>query len=110
MQERQTIVVSEDVLDYLAELSYVLFKNGYFDYFENALQYADGIYDDIFKYIYVAKHIKVPVKHKDFGDFYFVIKANKRTAWHVYFIEKSNKYYITKILNNHLETARFLNI
>ncbi|MDQ1095522.1 MULTISPECIES: hypothetical protein [Chryseobacterium] len=110
MQERQAVVISEDVLDYLAELSYVLFKNGYFDYFENALNYVDDIYNDIFRYIYIAKRIKVHAKHRDFGDFYFVIKTNRRTAWHIYFIEKDKIYYITKILNNHLETARFLNM
>ena len=109
MQKRQLVVISEDVLDYLAELSYLLFKKGYFDYFENALQYVDEIYDKIFEAIPTSKHIKVHKEHKDFGDFYFVIKANRRTAWHIYFIEKDNVYYITKILNNHLPTAKFLN-
>lgn len=109
MQERQLVVISEDVLNYLAELSHLLFKNGYFDYFENALQYVDDIYDEIFATIHIAKHIEVHVKHKDFGDYYFVIKANRRTAWHIYFIKKDNVYYITKILNNLLPTAKFLN-
>lgn len=109
MQEGKSVVISEDVLDYLAELSFVLFKNGYFDYFENALEYVDEIYDKIFTNIDTAKHITAQKKHKIFGDFYFIIKANRRTAWHVYFIEGSDSYYVTKILNNHLPTAKFLN-
>ena len=109
MQERQLVVISEEVVEYLVDLSYLLFKNGYFDYFENALQYDDDIYDEIFNTIYIAKHIEVHINHKHFGDFYFVIKGNRRTAWHVYFIEKNNVYYISKILNNHLPTAKFLN-
>ena len=86
MQKRQTVVISEDVLEYLAELSFLLFQKGYFKFIEYAFQYVDYIYDKIFEKIYIAKHNKVPAKHRDFGDFYFIIKSNKRTAWHIYFL------------------------
>ncbi len=109
MRKRQSVVISEDVLEYLATLTHLLFKKSYFDYFENALEYVDDVYDKIVANIHIAKHITVPKAQLDFGDFYFVIKVNKRTAWHIYFIEKNDVYYITKVLNNHLPTAKFLN-
>ena len=108
MQKRKSVVVSEDVLIYLAELYFLLFKDSYFECFENALNYLDEIYDKIFSEIEVVKHIKMPQKLQRFGDYYFVIKANRRTVWHIYFIEKMDTYYITKILNNHLPSEFFL--
>lgn len=107
MQERRPVIISEDVIEYLAKLTHTLFKNGYFDYFDSALEYVDELYDKISSSIYTTKHIAVPEEHKLFGDFYFVIKANRRTAWHVYFIKNKDTFYITKVLNNHLSTARF---
>lgn len=109
MQERRNIVISEDVIEYLASLSFLLFKNGYFDYFENALDYVDTIYDSILSKIFTAKHITVKDQHKSFGDYYFVIKSNRKTAWHIYFIKEGESFYITKIANNHLPFAKYLN-
>lgn len=92
MQERQLVVISEDILNYLAELAHLLFKNGYFNYFENALQYIDDIYDKIFETIHTAKHIEVPLRHKNWGDFYFVIKTDEQPG---IFISSKKSIFIT---------------
>jgi|GEM_PF-2734229 len=93
MQERQLVVISEDVLNYLAELAHLLFKNGYFDYFENTLQYVDDIYNNIFETIHTAKHIEAPLKHKDFGD--FILLLNQTDEQPGTFISSKKSMFIT---------------
>jgi hypothetical protein len=103
------IYFEPSVLIYFDSLAFELYKKEYFSFIESANNYVDYIYNEIIKNIQFQKHHDTVSTHKKYGAHYIIIKTNNRTAWHVYFNKKGNKYIITKILNNHLPTAKFLN-
>lgn len=104
------VIFKYDVLVYLSKLSVRLLKKKiYFSYVESADKYVDFIYDQITENIHYKKHNSTLPQHKKYGDFYIVITTNNRTAWHVFFNKKDNRYMVNKILNNHLPSAKFLN-
>lgn len=106
----QIVVYYEpSVLVYFDELVFTLYKKEYFGFIDSAYKYVDYIYSEIENNIHLKKHHNTILKHKKYGAFYVIIKTNNRTAWHVYFNKKGNRYIITKVLNNHLPSAKFLN-
>ncbi len=103
------VIFKESVANYLDKLANRLQKKEYFSFIEYADKYVDYIVNEITENIHYKKHYNTVLKHKKYGAFYIIIKTNNRTAWHVYFNKKGNRYLITKVLNNHLPSANFLN-
>lgn len=107
--QQAQVEFSKDASVFLAELAFVLLKNEVFSFIENAENYVDFISDEITENIHLKKHHLTNLELKKFGKYYAIISANKRTAWHVFFDKKDNRYFINKITNNHLPTAKTLN-
>lgn len=99
----------KNVINFIDELGLKLYKKGYFSYIDTADKYVDYILDEINENIILLKHNETKLQNKKYGKYYVVIKTNKRTAWHVFFDKKGNRYFINKITNNHLPTAKYLN-
>ncbi len=103
------IILSKNVINYIDTIAINLYKKKYFSYIENAKKYVDYILNEINTTIHEKKHNITPYQYKKFGTFYIIIKTNKRTAFHVYFDKKDNRYLVKKIENNHLPSEKFLN-
>jgi hypothetical protein len=104
----EKIIFKYKVLDYLDGLVYMLFKEEYFSYFENAQIYVDKIVDFIISEIITSPHKKTPKKLQYLGSNYVFYKANARTTWYIFFEKQDAVFLITGILNNHCEEANEL--
>jgi hypothetical protein len=104
----EKIIFKYKVLDYLDDLVYMLFKEEYFSYSENAQLYVDKIVDFIILEINCFPHKKTPEKLQYLGSNYIFYKANARTTWYVFFEKQDTVFLITRILNNHCEEAKDL--
>ena len=100
------VIFKDNVLDYLDELVYTLFKEEYFSYSENAQLYVDKIVDFIIVEINSFPHKNTPQKLQYLGVNYIFYKSNNRTTWYVFFEKKNQKFLITGILNNHCEESK----
>lgn len=94
--------------DYFNELVFILFKEDYFSYLENAIIYKDKILNFIESNITTFPSKKTPTQLKNFGSSYIFYKANHRTTWYVFFENSENNYLITNIINSHSKEAKWL--
>lgn len=98
---RSKIIVTQSVIEYLDELSLLLFHEKYFSFIESAEEYIDKIYDFI-EQIPRYSPKKSPDFYKNKGSHYVAYKASKRTTWYIFFNSKDNRYIINHITNNHV--------
>lgn len=103
------IIFSEEVINYIDDLTFELYQKEYFSYIDVAKKYVDYIINEISTSIHEKKHNETPYQYNQFGKYYIIIVTNRRTAWHVYFDKKNDIYLIKKLENNHLPSAKFLN-
>jgi hypothetical protein len=104
----EKIIFKYKILDYLDGLVYMLFKEEYFSYSENAQLYVDKIVDFIILEIKSFPHKKTPKKFQYLGSNYIFYKANARTTWYIFFEKQDAVFLITGILNNHCEESNEL--
>jgi hypothetical protein len=104
----EKVIFKDNVLDYLDELVYTLFKEEYFSYSENAQLYVDKIVDFIIVEISSFPHKNTPQKLQYLGSNYIFYNSNNRTTWYIFFEKKNQNYLITEIINNHCEEAKQL--
>lgn len=104
----EKVIFNNKVLKYFDELVYVLFKEDYFSYAENAQLYVDKIVDFIIMEINSFPHKITPQKLKYLGSNYIFYKVNNRTTWYIFFEKKNHNYLVTGIINNHCEEAKDL--
>jgi hypothetical protein len=104
----EKIIFKNEILDYLDDLVYILFKEDYFSYPENAKLYVDKIVNFVSSEIFTFPHKQSPKNLKYLGSNYIFYKSNKRTTWYVFFEKKNQNYLITGIINNHCEEAKEL--
>jgi hypothetical protein len=104
----EKVIFNNKVLEYFDELVFLLFKEEYFSYAENAQLYVDKIVDFIMMEIGSFPHKTTPRKLIYLGSNYIFYNSNKRTTWFVFFEKQHNQYLITSILNNHCEEAKDL--
>ena len=102
----EKVIFKNNVLNYLDELVFTLFKEEYFSYYENAQLYADKIVDFIILEIDSFPHKNTPQKFLYLGSNYIFYKANNRTTWYIFFEKRDQNYLITGIINNHCEEAK----
>lgn len=102
----EKVIFKNKVLDYLDELVYILFKEEYLSYSENAQLYVDKIVDFIILEIISFPHKSTPKRLKYLGSNYIFYKSNKRTTWYIFFEKRNHNYLITGILNNHCKEAK----
>jgi hypothetical protein len=103
-----TIRYKAEVIDFLNQLVYDLYKREYFSYLESALNYKNAIINFIRLNIHIAPSKNIPPQLAHLGEKYITFISNKRTAWYIFFIRKENRVLITYILNNHSEEAQWL--
>ncbi len=106
--EEIKIRYNSEVINYLNQLTFILFTNDYFSYFENAVNYKDKIIDFIDENIYCFPSRKTPLNIKYLGLNYISYQSNQRTTWYVFFEKEGNNYLITNIINNHSIEAKYL--
>ena len=101
----EKIIFNKRVIQQLNEIVSILFKEEYFSYVENAIEYRDNLLGAIT--VSNLKKGKIsPAKNAKLGSFYI----NHRTTWYVFYDVVNNDFYIEHIINNHLPEAKFLNL
>lgn len=102
------ILFDNEVVDYLDNLVFELYKKEYFGFVESAdafvLKLADFIYENIEK----LPSRKTPSKIQQLGSNYIFYQSNQRTTWYVFFDKEGTNYLITSIINNHSKEAKWL--
>lgn len=94
--------------DYFNDLVFILFKEDYFSYLENALIYKNKILHFIENNISTFPSRKTPIQLKNFGSKYIFYKSNQRTTWYIFFEEKGAQFLVTNITNSHSKEAKWL--
>ena len=102
----QVILLSK-VLDYLEDLSIILYEKEYFSFEKTASKYVTKLYDQIVSTLPIRHHKPAPKYFDKYGKNmkYAAFKKNRRTTWYTFF-KTYNKdgetYYLVRyIANNH---------
>ena len=92
------------VIDFLEQLTFALYENGYFGFYDSACEYVDRMVDDISSNIHVKPHKKAPPYFNKYGKnmFYISYQSNNQTTWYIFFNMNDNRYLIRYITNNHV--------
>ena len=76
----------------------ILFKNEYFGFEENPVEYVLNIV----KFIYTIPSLKKKlIRFNKYGNWYCSYKHNSKTTWYITFDVEDGIYLITHITNNH---------
>ena len=107
--EKIKIYNATNFIKYLDELVFILYREDYFQYIENAFEYTLKIYDFIDFSIQSFPRKKTPKSLLKYGDFYIFYKSNSRTTWYIFFSQKETTYLIKHITNNHSFDSNLIN-
>jgi hypothetical protein len=107
--EKAVVYYTNSVQLFFDELVYELFKNEYFSFQENAIQYVQKLVHYIEGNICNLPHRSVPKSLSKYGDFYIFYKSNSKTTWYIFFSKKQNIFLIKRIANNHSFDAKLFN-
>ena len=99
--EEVIIYFTDEVLEYLDKLVYILYEDEYFSFVENSHNYVLDIYDFIDDNVTSPNVRKSPKELTPYGDFYIFYNSNARTTWYIFFSKKNTTYLIKHISNNH---------
>jgi hypothetical protein len=106
--EKVNLYYKPEAEDYFNELVFILFKEDYFSYLENAIIYKDKILFFIENNILTFPSRKTPQKLQSFGSNYIFYKSNQRTTWYIFFEKSESNYLVTNIINSHSKEAKWL--
>ncbi|MDR0437058.1 MAG: hypothetical protein LBH22_02010 [Bacteroidales bacterium] len=101
------VILLPEVLEYLEDLSEVLYEKGYFSFEDTASEYVLELYDDIVLTLPTRHHKPAPLHFDRYGEDmdYAVFRKNKNTSWYVFFtsyeVENRVIYLVRHIANNH---------
>ncbi len=107
------VVILPEVVDYLLELTDILYEEEYFGFEETAIKYTDELFDAIQNELPYRSPKRAPDYFNKFGDkmYYIIFKRSKNTAWYAFFnIFRHNGeiiYFVRYVSNNHM-IARYL--
>ena len=105
-----TVVILPEVLDFLDELVFKLYKQDYFAFKEDARQYVYNIHDSIPTVIERQTHKRSPTKLRRRGESYVTYNTTDRTTWYIFFSVDGERYVVEFITNNHAPDAVSFNI
>lgn len=105
----EKIIITSEVISFLDELIFTLYRKDYFRFIENAEKYVLDIYEFIEEEIPLNNFKKTPKSLSKYGDFYIFYQSNARTTWYIFFSKKESVYLIKHIANNHSMDATFIN-
>ena len=107
------IIFLPEALNYINELSTILYEKNYFGFEETALEYVDDLMNDIKTTLPNRPKRLAPPYFERYGKkmFYVTFRKNKATQWYVFFNIYENKdeliYLVRYISNNHV-VAQYL--
>ena len=107
--EEIKIKILQSVIDDLNDLIEQLFIKEYFGFEETARIYVDKIFDFIINDLQRQTFKITPKKIKSIGHQYVWYKANNRTTWYIFFMQKEHKILVTYITNNYSKIINELN-
>lgn len=102
------VTIGPEVVEYFNELSTILYKEEYFGFEDNAIQYVNELIDDIKATLHLRVKKPAPPHFDKYGKkmLYSIFPKNKQTQWYVFFnIYQTNNeltYLIRYISNNHM--------
>jgi hypothetical protein len=103
------VIFFSEVFDDLVSLIPILYENGYFSYEADAVDYVEGLIDDIQTNLPEKRHRPAPKYYDKYGKgmFYASFKKNRRTTWYAFFTkyeaDDDTIYLVRYIGNNHTE-------
>jgi len=107
------VILLPEVIDYLEDLSIILYEKGYFSFEVTALEYVIELYDDIISTLPNRQHKPAPPYFDKYGKNmkYAGFQKNKRTTWYVFFttyLENDAKIYLVRYIANSHTVAQHL--
>ena len=102
------VIILPKVIEYLDNLVFILYKEGYFSYLETSQRYVDEMLVDIETNLSNKQHKPAPRHFDKYGKGmkYAVFRKNKRTNWYAFFktYRKNEEtiYVVRYIANNHV--------
>ena len=105
----EIVIVSENLITYLNNLVFSLYKGGYFSYKSSAQKYVNKIYDAIYYDLPNLTHHPTPQVLKEYGNYYVKIRGSKRTTWYVFFDKHEGLHFVEFITNNHMPESGYFN-
>ena len=108
-----SVLAIPEVIDYLEELTAILYEKGYFGYLEYAHHYVDELIDDIKTNLPKKQKKPAPKHFQKYGAElkYAAFRKNRQTTWYVFFEvyrEKEDVIYVIKhVENNHTAAQHF---
>ena len=106
--EEIKLIIDDEASLFLDDLIEVLYKDEYFGFVESAEGYISRIYEFIFDNIKDFPSKKTPEQLSKYSTKYIFYKINPRTTWFIFFENQNNNFFISKIINNHCEEAKWL--
>jgi hypothetical protein len=94
----QQVIIEPVVIEYLADLINVLYKEEYFGFFESSVEYADKITNFMLD---IPNQKSKLTQNKRYGKYYCKYKHNSKTSWYIVFDIENDVYLISFITNNH---------
>ena len=101
------VILLPEILEYLEDLSTILYEKEYFGFEETSLKYVIELYDDITTNLPTKQHYSAPKYFDKYGKNmkYASFKKNKHTTWYIFFkmykINEEEIYQVRYIANNH---------
>ena len=107
------VILLPEVVDYLEDLSVILYEKGYFSFENTALNYVIELYDEIISYLPTRLHKPAPPYFDKYGKNmkYAAFKKNRRTSWYVFFtkyLKDGEEIYLVRYIANNHSVAQHL--
>ena len=106
--EEVKIRYKAEVINYLNQLTFTLFKKEYFNYLETSINYKNKIIEFIDENITTFPARKTPFKIDYLGSNYMFYKSTQRTTWYIFFDKEGTNFLITNIINSNSEQVKWL--
>ena len=103
------VIFLPEFINYLDELSFILYESGYFGFKDSAKKYTDKIFDFCQQYVGILTGKSAPAYFNRYGINmkYITYRPNKQTAWYIFYQQYEDKYLVRYITNNHVATQYF---
>ena len=108
------VLILPEVRQYLKELSYTLYKKGYFGFLDTSEQYVEELFTDIKTTLPIRLHKPAPKHFEKYGEnlYYTSFKKNNRTTWYAFFTkyrQEEDVFYLVRYISNNHIAGQFLN-
>jgi hypothetical protein len=101
------VILLPEVIEYLEDLSVILYEKKYFSFDTTAFDYVLELYDDIVLTLPIRLHKSAPNYFDRYGKnmHYATFRKNKQTTWYAFFTKYNENgetiYLVRYIANNH---------